>query len=85
MTGYGQIVGGKGTKAVVFANYSPISQFPAPALAGGGAVFGNPGTGSGYGSDGGTGGGGGGCRNTSNLGAGGCGGDGIVIIQYLPA
>ena len=85
LTGYGQIVGGKGTKAVVFANYSAISQYPAPALAGGGAVFGNPGGGSGYGSDGGVGGGGGGCRNTSNLGAGGCGGDGIVIIQYLPA
>ena len=85
LTGYGQIVGGKGTKAMNFASYGLQPTHQAPALAGGGATFGNPGSGVKSGCDGGTGGGGGGCRNTSNMGMGGCGGDGIVIIQYLPA
>jgi len=88
MSGFGIICGGSEFSPVKWfdnANKGSTYTVTASDLCGGGAV-GYSSTGS-YiaGTNGGIGGGGGGCRNTSAGAAkGGNGGDGIILIQYLP-
>ena len=94
MSGYGIICGGSKRSYNVNLNQSAIANFqsvdPAGDLCGGGGVL----IGAGYiyirGADGGIGGGGGGGQSATGSGPGnpysfgGFGGDGIILIQYLP-
>lgn len=88
MSGYGIICGGSKSSPIM---YFPNAQkgasylFTASDLCGGGAVMRSSSNSTFHGTNGGIGGGGGGCWNITSAGArGGNGGDGIILIQYLP-
>jgi hypothetical protein len=87
--GYGYIVGGKGGKTFSgeYSNIGTSVGMNGEFLAGGGAIHAGSTNVNSYAGDGGVGGGGGMNYKTSNThrAYGGTGGDGIVIIQYLPA
>jgi hypothetical protein len=84
--GYGYIVGGQGGKTFI-GEGSTLVGMNGGFLAGGGSMWGGHSALRTWGGDGGVGGGGGMGYKTTNtsLAYGGTGGDGIVIIQYLPA
>ena len=86
LMGYGYIVGGQGGKTFT-GEGATIFGMHGGFLAGGGSAWGGGSSRRTWGGDGGVGGGGGMGYKTSNLNLayGGTGGDGIVIIQYLPA
>ena len=89
LMGYGYIVGGKGGKTYnnEYAGRQGVGE-NGGFLAGGGSLFAGSGSYDMFAGDGGVGGGGGFCYKhggTANKAYGGTGGDGIVIIQYLPA
>ena len=87
LMGYGYIVGGQGGKTCMNDLSKTGDSQNGGFLAGGGSMFGGGAAYQSWGGDGGVGGGGGMGYKTSNfqVAYGGTGGDGIVIIQYLPA
>ena len=86
LMGYGYIVGGQGGKTSI-GEGSTLVGMNGGFLAGGGSMWGGSSSRRTWGGDGGVGGGGGMGYKTTNFSFayGGTGGDGIVIIQYLPA
>ena len=85
-SGYGYVIGGQSAASVWVASGTPWSLNQAGALAGGAGYWANTNAVFIVGQNGGIGGGGGGAYN-QNFGSyceGGRGGDGIIIIQYLP-
>jgi len=89
MSGYGIICGGSEMSNNLDNNNNgmPSQCFPAGDLCGGGSyIYSNQGVIATYGGMGGVGGGGGSCRNINNgnYSRAGSGGDGIILIQYLP-
>ena len=89
-SGFGHI-GGGGKGGIMAYAYNGNSTFEngnsldaSGPFAGGGAIEANSATSSMCGGNGGTGGGGGGCRN-NGIRTSGAGGDGLVLIQYLPS
>ena len=88
MSGFGMICGGSQPSPVEYLNtgYYPSLDTVSDDLCGGGSVRYANNSGWVHSSSGGIGGGGGGCRNANNANNAfaGKGGDGIILIQYLP-